>query len=166
VIAVTGLAGHAYGSWRNRENCRMWLQDFLPQDIKCIRLMSYGYNTALVGQTVPGTHLDYRRQLVAQLENARSSPEEKTRPIIFIGHSFGGILILQALAQSKINASHKHLLDSTRAVFFFGTPHRGLETAELEAMVGDMTSDPESSTIQLVKQLRGNSEFLENLKET
>jgi len=74
--------------------------------------MSYGYNTSLVGRTIDDTLLDYRRQLVAQLENTRSSPEvirdnfhhsriksntickEKTRPIIFIGHSFGGNLIL------------------------------------------------------------------------
>jgi hypothetical protein len=32
-------------------------------------------------------------------------------------------------------------------------------------MVEDITRDPESSRIQLLKQLRGNSEFLETLKE-
>jgi len=53
----------------------MWLQDFLPQDVKRVRIMSYGYNTSLVGRTIDDTLLDYRRQLVAQLENARSSPE-------------------------------------------------------------------------------------------
>jgi hypothetical protein len=34
LIAVTGLAGDAYGSWKRRESQRMWLKDFLPRDLK------------------------------------------------------------------------------------------------------------------------------------
>ncbi|KAF8535670.1 hypothetical protein BDD12DRAFT_983186 [Trichophaea hybrida] len=165
ILAVTGMAGHAYGSWRNRESCRMWLKDFLPHDIQHIRVMSYGYNTNLVRSTVDDTILDYRRHFIEQLENARSSPEEKTRPIFFIGHSLGGILISQVLAQLKSNPTHRHLLDSTRGLFFFGTPHRGLQTAEIEAMVDDMTHEPESSRSRLVKHLQANSELLETQKE-
>ncbi|KAF8537282.1 hypothetical protein BDD12DRAFT_982249 [Trichophaea hybrida] len=145
IITVTGLAGHAYGSWRDRGSGRMWLQEFLPQDVKHVRIMTYGYNTSLIGRTVDDTLLDYRRQLVAQLENTRGSSE--------------------ALAQSKSKQSQRQLLDLTRAIFFFGTPHRGLQTTEIETMVEDMTRDPESSRIQLLKQLRGNSGFLETLKE-
>ncbi|KAF8542620.1 hypothetical protein BDD12DRAFT_802693 [Trichophaea hybrida] len=52
IVAVTGLAGHAYGSWRNRKTHQMWLKDFLPHDIKNVRIMSYGYNSNLVGDTV------------------------------------------------------------------------------------------------------------------
>jgi hypothetical protein len=72
---VTGLAGHAFGSWRNRKSHRMWLQEFLPQDVKNIRIMSYGYNTNLIGDTADDRILDYRRELIQQLENARSSAE-------------------------------------------------------------------------------------------
>lgn len=34
IIAVTGLAGHAFGSWRSRGSPRMWLRDLLPKDIE------------------------------------------------------------------------------------------------------------------------------------
>ena len=53
----------------------MWLQEFLPQDVKNIRIMSYGYNTNLIGDTADDRILDYRRELIQQLENARSSAE-------------------------------------------------------------------------------------------
>ena len=54
----------------------MWLQDFLPSDIQNIRIMTYGYNSTLVGpNTVNDRMLEYRRNLVCQLENARSSYE-------------------------------------------------------------------------------------------
>jgi hypothetical protein len=52
----------------------MWLQDFLPRDFKNIRIMSYGYNSNLSSDSNNGL-LDYRRNLVQQLENARSSDE-------------------------------------------------------------------------------------------
>jgi len=153
VVAVTGLGGHAFESWRNRESNRMWLQDFLPNNIKGIRIMTYGYNTELTGAN-PGRILDHRRDLIQQIESARISPEERNRPIIFLGHSLGCILILQALIQAKTQTLHNHILDATRTVFFFGAPHNGMCTTDLEAMVEDLES-----------QLREGSEFLESQRD-
>jgi hypothetical protein len=76
VVAVTGLAGHAFGSWRNRDTHQMWLKDFLPNYIQNIRVMSYGYDSSLVGYKESESGLfDYRRTFIQQLENARSSAE-------------------------------------------------------------------------------------------
>lgn len=36
---------------------------------------------------------DYGLELLTSLENFRKSKEEKDRPVIFIGHSFGGVII-------------------------------------------------------------------------
>ncbi|KAA8908222.1 hypothetical protein FN846DRAFT_945814 [Sphaerosporella brunnea] len=80
-------------SWVDRGSRQMWLQDFLPRDFKNIRIMAYGYNNSLDG-TSDSALLDFRRNLVQQSENARSSDEMKNRPIIFVGHSLGGILIV------------------------------------------------------------------------
>jgi hypothetical protein len=55
----------------------MWLQEFLPNDIKGIRIMTYGYNTELVGANT-GRLLDHRRDLVEQIQSARGSPEVVT----------------------------------------------------------------------------------------
>lgn len=75
MIAVTGLAGHAIGSWRNRETQQMWLKDFLPYDVQNIRIMSYGYDSRLVGHVGEAEIrlLDLQRHFVEQLQNARSS---------------------------------------------------------------------------------------------
>jgi hypothetical protein len=53
----------------------MWLKDFLPRDVKGIRIMSYGYNANLVGHTVDDGFLDYRRNFIHMLVNSRSSAE-------------------------------------------------------------------------------------------
>jgi hypothetical protein len=53
----------------------MWLQDFLPNNIKTIRIMTYGYNTAGANT---GRLLDHRRDLIQEIQSARSSPEVVT----------------------------------------------------------------------------------------
>ncbi|PVF93576.1 hypothetical protein CPB86DRAFT_836596 [Serendipita vermifera] len=75
VVAVTGLAGHAYGSWRSRESGRMWLQDFLPDDIPSIRIMSFGYDSRIDANKETDRMLDYARSFLSQLYNVRSSKE-------------------------------------------------------------------------------------------
>ncbi|KAF8252057.1 hypothetical protein K440DRAFT_18990 [Wilcoxina mikolae CBS 423.85] len=169
VIAVTGLAGHAFGSWRSRETQQMWLKDFLPHDVKNVRIMSYGYDSTLVGHSRAETRLlDYQRLFIQELECARTVVP-KTRPLIFIGHSLGGILILQTLIEARRNPSHHHLLESLHSIVFFGTPHQGIRTYELEEMVeaesGGYDLDRETSKYNLLKQLREGSEFLEIQKE-
>jgi hypothetical protein len=74
VIAVTGLAGHAFGSWRNRETHQMWLKDLLPHDVQNIRIMLYGYDSRLIRQGKTESRLlDYQRLLIQDIENARGS---------------------------------------------------------------------------------------------
>ena len=67
--------------------------------------------------------------------------------------------------QAKTQALHNHILDATRAIFFFGAPHNGLRISGLGAMVRDMPSDLESQPVKLLQQLREGSEFLESLKD-
>jgi hypothetical protein len=54
----------------------MWLKDLLPRDVKNIRIMSYGYDSSLLGQSkVESKLLDFQRLLIQDIENARSSVE-------------------------------------------------------------------------------------------
>lgn len=75
VVAVTGLSGHAFGSWKSRATGHMWLKDFLPRDVKGVRVMSYGYNSNLVGDTVKDRFLEYRKRFIHSLLNARQGNE-------------------------------------------------------------------------------------------
>lgn len=91
IIAVTGLAGHAFGSWKSRTSGKMWLRDFIPSDIANARILTYGYDTHLAGSNSNAHINDYARQFLETIADARC--EEPHRPIIFIGHSLGGLVI-------------------------------------------------------------------------
>jgi hypothetical protein len=71
---------------------------------------------------------------------------------------------LQALIEARRNPSHKHILDSTYSIFFFGTPHQGMQISYLEEMVYEFGIN-ETSRYDLLRQFREGSEFLENQKE-
>jgi hypothetical protein len=71
VVAVNGLGSHAFGSWTSHDTGKMWLKDFLPDDVKGIRIMTYGYNTNLYDGETDIDFLDYRRHLLQMLGNAR-----------------------------------------------------------------------------------------------
>jgi hypothetical protein len=53
----------------------MWLKDLLPDDVGGIRIMTYGYNTNLIGETVEDGFVDYTRHFIQILENSRQLPE-------------------------------------------------------------------------------------------
>ena len=72
VIAISGLDGHAYGSWRGRGNLgRMWLRDFLSKDLPHCRTMTYGYNSKLNSHGIDKI-MDYGRGLMEELKKIRT----------------------------------------------------------------------------------------------
>ncbi|KAH0603219.1 uncharacterized protein H6S33_008223 [Morchella sextelata] len=159
IVAVSGLNGHAYGSWRRKRGSgsvqSMWLRDFLCDDLPSCRTMIFGCNTNL---TDSGTHTisDYALTLLDELRKARRTQEEKARPIVFIGHSFGGVIIAQAIVKAKENDRiHGTIFKNTHAIAFFGTPHQGLSVDDLLGMLKEG-----SPRTQLVQSLRsGNSQL-------
>ncbi|KAI5855181.1 hypothetical protein BZA05DRAFT_472091 [Tricharina praecox] len=160
VVAVTGLAGVCVWILAQPRNPKMWLKDFLPRDVKNIRIMTYGYESSLTGPRTSSTKMvDYRTHFIQQLKNSRSGAEN--RPIIFVGHSLGGILILQALVDSTLKDPGKSILGATQGIFFFGTPHQGLRVEELQSMVEE-GSDTDRQRLNFLAQLEEGSDFLVN----
>lgn len=51
IIAISGLSGHAFGSFKQRGGHFMWLRDGLPKDLPNTRIFVYGYDTQLQGSS-------------------------------------------------------------------------------------------------------------------
>jgi hypothetical protein len=77
----------------------MWLRDFLCKDLPRCRMMIYGYNAKLSSHGVD-TILDYGRRLMEELKKVRNTEELQKRPLFFIAHSFGGIVLAHCLVRA------------------------------------------------------------------
>ncbi|UKZ61236.1 uncharacterized protein TrAtP1_002504 [Trichoderma atroviride] len=164
VIAITGLDGHAYGSWRGKGNLgRMWLRHFLSRDLPYCRTMTYGYNSKLSTRGTD-TIMDYSRGLMEALRKIRDTKELRQRPLFFIAHSFGGIILAHCLVKAvqtnedddpTIATLHK----ATYGMLLFGIPHKGLLVNDIEKMLAGQDNHPRSALLQ---QIGGKSDLLEN----
>ncbi|KAF8510206.1 hypothetical protein BU17DRAFT_55621 [Hysterangium stoloniferum] len=94
IVAIHGLDGHREASWTT-DNGSLWLRDFLPQDVPSARILTYGYDAytqsaaALSTQTLDG----HAESFLARLASFRRISDTTKRPIIFIAHSLGGIIL-------------------------------------------------------------------------
>ncbi|PVH94355.1 hypothetical protein DM02DRAFT_602591 [Periconia macrospinosa] len=162
IIAIGGLDEHAYESWRGKGNLgRMWLRDFLSKDLPNCRTMMYGYNSQL---STPGvdTILDYGRGLIEELKKVRKTEELRKRPLFFIAHNFGGIIMAHCLVKAvqvledghpTIAALHK----ATYGMLLFGVPHKGLVIDGFQKMISHQEEHPRNL---LLRQIRSKSDLL------
>ncbi|KFX90997.1 hypothetical protein V490_06147 [Pseudogymnoascus sp. VKM F-3557] len=162
IIAITGLDGHAYGSWRGKGNLgRMWLRDFLCKDMPCCRTMTYGYNSKLSSHGID-TIMDYSRGLVEELKKVRNTEELRKRPLFFIAHSFGGIILVHCLVKA-VQADDKDYISSlykaTYGMLLFGIPHKGLLIDDIQKMVAAKDKHPRDA---ILEQIRSKSDLLAN----
>ncbi|KAK3314099.1 hypothetical protein B0H66DRAFT_371414 [Apodospora peruviana] len=76
-------------------------------------------------QTTPSTEIqDQALSLLLQL-----SQRDVDIPIVLIGHSFGGLVIKQALIMAANDARFQDIYRSIAGTLFIGTPHRGTKLA-------------------------------------
>lgn len=103
IVALHGLNGHWEKTWQsNKPGSKgggpMWLRDFLPQQIPHARIMSFGYDSVLLFSKSTSDVGTFAEQLLESLLSQRMNVAE-TRPIIFICHSLGGIVVKKVGSQ-------------------------------------------------------------------
>ncbi|KND92361.1 Vegetative incompatibility protein HET-E-1 [Tolypocladium ophioglossoides CBS 100239] len=137
VIAVPGLGSHALGSWKSPNGDDVWIRDFLPKDLPNIRVLLYGYDTTLPGSLSKQSIEDLGDALLEQIIAFRQNDDTSLRPVIFIGHSLGGLLIKEALvrAHQKANSANSNLSKAVFGLLFFGVPNLGLRNDRLRTLV-------------------------------
>jgi len=130
---VHGLNGHPFETWTSRKltdrnDAWPW---WLACDAPKLGIWSYGYESApsqWTGKTMP--LLDRASNLIEWLEATRIG----RRPLVFIAHSLGGLIVKQALELG--NTYDKAFTKYTQGVVFLATPHAGSDLAALFSKLG------------------------------
>ncbi|KAI0095716.1 vegetative incompatibility protein HET-E-1 [Nemania sp. FL0031] len=146
IIAVHGLGSDVDWAWKWKDGSKEvhWLRDpdMLPAKVPKSRIAVFNYESQW-HQNAPKRRLELCGEELIQCFMS-FSPGASGRPIIFIGHSLGGNVIVDALLFASREVSHSHhaseyksLLDRIVGLVFLGTPFRG---TKLQSFLKYLTS--------------------------
>ncbi|KAH8203220.1 hypothetical protein TruAng_002625 [Truncatella angustata] len=102
-----------------------WIRDVFTHQFPTARVILFHYDFAKP-PAADACWLQILREgttLLYGLIHQRSRPTEVNRPLVFLCHSFGGMVLKQALLSAKQNAEFGSIFDNTIGVLFFGCIH-------------------------------------------
>ena len=198
-----GLNGNAKGTWTSDSGVFWPADLLPKLGPKNARVLSYGYNSHVTsfsdGVSRDGV-LQHAESLAGALSANRNVRQQQhlaqtakvtptlyepltdfllqlhnaiDRPIIFVCHSLGGLVVKRALiyCRSLAHENVEHLRAiyiSTYGILFLGTPHNGTDVAKWAHMLQSISGVivPKKfmdSSSTLVRALKTNSELLQNI---
>ncbi|KAI1325061.1 hypothetical protein F5Y16DRAFT_423378 [Xylariaceae sp. FL0255] len=171
IIFIHGLTGDSLRTWYHRSGI-YWPTDLLPKDVPGARILSFGYDAdviKIVGAVGQGNLRNHASTLVAEYAALRANDQARSRKIVLIAHSLGGLVVKKALCVSAESAFHHHrVLDNdVSGLCFLGTPHRGADLADYASIVTrilKLTGKRVNGII--VDVLRPDSEVLADVHES
>lgn len=150
-----------------------WPRDLLPATVPFAQILTYGYDTHVrhwAGHPPnSNTVYDIAWNLLVALESTRRM--EPLRPVLFVVHSLGGIIVKEMLRRSKgCQMGQVHLravFESTTGIMFFGTPHTGADPRGFLQHVAENLFKAVGFSVneQIVNTLLPTAERLKELKD-
>lgn len=166
-ILVSGLSSHAYGSWKERGGRFMWPVDTEDSRPPNVRFLLWGYDTSLINSESFQDIEDIGGTLATALEGIHPSfardeeDDEKlkfeARPIVFIAHSLGGLIVKEAICQMAQDLAY---LRCVYGLVLFGVPHNGLLVDPWLRIIG------QRANADLIRSLKPESRDLQRLDKT
>jgi hypothetical protein len=162
------LGANPVDSWKSEKGFN-WIADKtgLQKQFPYARILLYKYESAWRGALKVQQYIDSIAAGLLQLLRDKRPESCSNRPIIFIGHSMGGLVIAKAITLAEVRVKrYWGLLQCISACVFFGTPFEGTVKAELASVVailGQTVNETVSST--LLELMKPKSEALRELKE-
>ena len=114
-----------------------------------------------------GSVYHHAKALLADLIVERSLSKNEKTALIFVAHSLGGIVIKDALHNSRNDLTElSRILPSTIGVMFLGTPHHGSKAASLGGMFAELVKITGTNPdIKILSALERNSDVLERVSQ-
>ncbi|KAH7322883.1 Alpha/Beta hydrolase protein [Stachybotrys elegans] len=179
IVLVHGLNGSPDKTW-TADNGVFWPLDLLPASLRGApaNVLVYGYNADVYARRVDRSASDnfihqHAQTLVTSLALYRRSEDRLDKPIVWVCHSLGGILVKRALLYSNDVRDpyldlNRSIYVSTYGIIFLGTPHMGADAATWGLVLQGMADAVmprkffESESV-LLKTLKKDNETLANI---
>ncbi|EXA37748.1 hypothetical protein NW761_009922 [Fusarium oxysporum] len=166
LVFVHGLGGNLRTTWKKEGTTEPWFTkpEFLGRLKDSVRVLSFGYNAHRFGDVANTRIIHHANDLLRNLVLKRL--DHPDRPLIFIAHSLGGLVVKRAILLCATNDDWKAVKQATKSIIFMGTPHMGSEKAEDLVVVQKLASLMKLQTAvatNLTKELRAFSNSVQDI---
>lgn len=137
IVFVHGLDGDAMSTWHPKDHPEAFWPKWIGEAFPTAGVWSLGYKAASIGWTGTSMPLTDRATNVLSLLETVGIGK---RPVIFVVHSLGGLVVKQALrhACDLGNPDWKSIAQNTRGIVFLATPHSGSDLANYLKYLGTL----------------------------
>lgn len=97
-----------------------WAQSGVRHEANTARVLTYSH-----GDITPDRNLKSMADDLLSSISIETAGKIARRPLFFICHSIGGLVVKLALSQASRSSKYRFILDDCYGVTFFATPHRG-----------------------------------------
>ncbi|KAL6408503.1 uncharacterized protein AUP68_08360 [Ilyonectria robusta] len=169
IIAIHGLNGKAKKTWTDKQSGTFWLEDLLPNAFPTARIMTFGYESGLAFSKSRSGIDTFALDLLNRLKAVRADPKCRGRPLVFIAHSLGGIVVKKALILAHQDQdNYGDIIRSTKGIVFLGTPHRGSDLIPWALLLANLTNGVSLGEVirtALLKDLDKDSHVLSEISQ-
>ncbi|XP_044982869.1 uncharacterized protein LOC123449647 isoform X1 [Hordeum vulgare subsp. vulgare] len=152
VVFIHGLRGGPFNSWRIADDKSSttkaglvesidedagkegtcWPRQWLSSDFPQARFLTVKYKTNLTQWTGASLSL---QEVSSMLLRKLVAAGIGSRPVVFVTHSMGGLVVKQILHQAKLN-NYDKFLNNTIGLVFYSCPHFGSKLADMPWRMG------------------------------
>ncbi|XP_048841597.1 protein SERAC1 isoform X2 [Brienomyrus brachyistius] len=148
VLFIHGLLGAAFKTWRQKDRdlkvedmsagdrelyAECWPKSWLAVDCPSLRVLSVEYDTHLSDWNAKCPAENQRKSLAYrshELLNKLKMAGVGDKPVIWVAHSMGGLLVKKMLLDASKDPDMAPLIKNTKGIMFYSVPHRGTLIAE------------------------------------
>jgi|GEM_PF-3583770 len=137
IVFVHGLDGDAMSTWHPQDAPAKFWPKWLGIEFPSVGVWSLGYKASSIGWKGSSMPLSDRAINVLAMLEAAGIGE---RPVIFVVHSLGGLLVKQLLRHGRDfgNKNWATITSNTKGIVFIATPHSGSDLANYIKHLGSL----------------------------
>lgn len=153
VLFIHGILGAAFKTWRQKDRNTLsegddiestndytecWPKSWLAVDCPNIRVLSVEYDTHLSDWTSSCPAENQRKSIAYRSQELLKKLLQAgvgQRPVVWVAHSMGGLLVKKMLLDAAEDPEMQNLLKNTKGILFYSVPHRGTFMAEYSVNV-------------------------------
>ena len=96
IVAIHGLGSSPNRAWVHKDTGKCWLKDFLPKALPNARIIAFNHDSSWSSHAPRQSLSEYSEALLEEYAKLHDGEMADKLPVIFIAHSFGGILLKKA----------------------------------------------------------------------